>query len=108
MFSAVPSLTTGFEGYPRNQARLQSQWELGKHWEFEMALRYVDNVVGQSIPNSMTMDLRLGWNPRKDFQIALVGTNLLEPHHPEFGATIYETQITQVRRTIFAQATWLR
>ncbi|MBN1909859.1 MAG: TonB-dependent receptor, partial [Pirellulales bacterium] len=107
MFSGGIS-RTGFEGYPRNQARLQSQWDLSEAWEFDMALRYVDNILGQGIPHYMTMDLRLGWKPRKDLEIALVGTNLFDNHHPEFGATIYETEITQVQRTVYAQLTWRR
>ncbi|MBN1909860.1 MAG: TonB-dependent receptor [Pirellulales bacterium] len=98
----------GIEGYPRNQTRLQSQWDLSEAWEFDMALRYVDNVVGQGVPSYLTMDLRLGWKPRKDLEIALVGTNLFDEYHPEFGTTVYEPEVTEIRRTVYAQMTWRR
>jgi len=108
MYPEVTRFITGFEGYPRNQARFQSQWDLSDAWEFDVILRYVDNVVAQNVPNYITMDLRLGWHPRRDLEIALVGQNLLDDHHPEFGATIYEPLPTEVRRTVFAELTWRR
>ncbi|MBN1912344.1 MAG: TonB-dependent receptor [Pirellulales bacterium] len=97
-----------YEGFPRNQARLHSQWDLSDAIAFDMAIRYVDNVVGQSVPSYTTMDLRLGWHPRKDLEIALVGTNLLDAFHTEFPVYNPATGAAQIRRTVFAQMTWQR
>jgi len=31
------------------------------------------------------MDTRLGWNPSPSLELAIVGRNLLDKQHPEFG-----------------------
>ena len=93
---------------PRNQARLQSSWDLGRDWEFDMVLRYVDTLPSLSVPAYLTMDLRLGWRPNENLEVALVGRNLLDNHHPEWGDEGFGYVSDEVRRTVFAQLTWRR
>ncbi len=93
---------------PRNQAQLKSSWDLGRNWEFDMWLRYVDELTWPQVPAYMTMDLRLGWRPRKDLEVALVGQNLFDAHHDEFNSGGGPFVSSEVRRTVFAQLTWRR
>ena len=93
---------------PRNQAQLQSSWDIGRTWELDLRLRYVDTLPGPPVPSYQTMDLRLGWRPRENCEIALVGQNLLDNHHFEFGGEEFVYVTDEVRRTVFAQLTWRR
>ncbi|MBN2292260.1 MAG: TonB-dependent receptor [Pirellulales bacterium] len=93
---------------PCNQTTLKSSWDLGSDVDFDMQLRYVDSLPGLSVPSYITMDMRLGWRPNKNFELALVGQNLLDNHHFEWGneGSVYLPD--EVRRTVFAQLTWRR
>lgn len=92
---------------PHNQARLQSSWDLPRDWQFDLALRYVDNLPSvQQVPSYLSMDVRLAWVPSENFELALVGQNLLDDHHMEFNPYQYSIFPTQPRRSAFAKVTW--
>jgi iron complex outermembrane recepter protein len=91
---------------PQNQARLQSSWDLGARWQFDLTLRYVDELVKLDVPSYIEMDARLGWRPNEHFEAALVGQNLLNNHHLEFVDRQDWGLTTEVPRAVGAQATW--
>ncbi|MBN2293105.1 MAG: TonB-dependent receptor [Pirellulales bacterium] len=93
---------------PNNQIRLNSSWDLGHDWDFDINLRYVDTISPLSVPSYLTMDMRLGWRPNKNLEVALVGQNLLDNHHPEWGYEGFGYMSDEIRRTVFAQLTWQR
>jgi iron complex outermembrane recepter protein len=99
-----PYFTTGVN--PCNQVRLTSGWDLGSHWQFDTIFRYVDNLPDMDVPSYITMDLRLAWQPKKNFELAFIGRNLLDSHHPEFGQGGYPFVVTQVERSVFGKVTW--
>lgn len=94
------------QSVPHNQVQFRSQWDLGNHWELDAALRYMDAMVSPSVPSYITMDLRLGWRPSKNVEVALVGQNLLDDHHPEYANSPLCPVVTEVRRTVYAQMSW--
>ncbi|MBN2216538.1 MAG: TonB-dependent receptor [Pirellulales bacterium] len=107
-----PGYDVDYEGNegnsPINQVRLYSAWDLGRRWELDSGLRYVDALPTQNVPAYITMDARLAWRPSQSLEIALVGQNLFDPHHPEFGPEAYGFENAQVRRTVFGQVMWRR
>ena len=72
---------------PCNQIYLRSSWNVAKDVDFDLMARYVDRLVGLSVPSYIEMDLRLAWRPRKHLELAVVGQNLLQTYHYEFGRT---------------------
>jgi hypothetical protein len=46
----------------------------------------------------------LGWRPTDNWELSLVGQNLLEPKHEEFKDVEATLLTTQIRRAVFAQA----
>ena len=79
-----------------------------ENWQFDATLRYVDMLSGRGgVPSYITMDCRLAWKPRKNLELAVIGRNLLDPHHPEFTATEYPYYITEVKRSVFGCLTWI-
>ena len=92
---------------PRHQAGLESHIDLPGNVEIDATFRYVgaidDSVV---MDDYFNLDLRLGWHPSKNLEIALVGQNLLEKQHPEFTAAFIDSVPTQVERGIYGKVTW--
>lgn len=77
---------------PRNQVYLWSSWDLSEQWQFDVMGRYVDHLSGfgagaadTPVPSYIEMDVRLGWMPNKNLTLAVVGQNLLDGKHLEFG-----------------------
>jgi iron complex outermembrane recepter protein len=93
---------------PHHQASLRSSWDLRDDLDFDLTARYVDCLTSLGVPSYITMDLRLAWRPRKSLELALVGQNLLQPYHYEFGPST-ETlgnEATEVPRGVYGSITW--
>jgi iron complex outermembrane recepter protein len=97
---------------PCHQVYLRSSWNLREDIDFDLMLRYVDCLTHLNVPAYTTMDLRLAWRPRKQLELALVGQNLLQTYHYEWGqsgdvaATGYE--VTEIPRGVYGTLTWRR
>jgi iron complex outermembrane receptor protein len=91
--------------FPRNQISLRSSMDLPGNLELDAALYYVDPVTLAtfSVPSYTRLDLRLGWQPLGDdtLDVSIVGQNLLEGEHREFGRELLEAE-THVQRGVFA------
>jgi len=94
---------------PQQQAFLQSSFNLPQDVEFDLIGRFVDSLPGfaPGIPSYFSLDARAAWRPRKDLEISLVGRNLLDDHHPEFGvSSIIATPVVEIRRNVYAKVSW--
>lgn len=87
-------------GSPHNQVSLTSFVNLPGNLEMDGIFRYVDSLPGQNVGRYFNLDLRLGWHPTKNVELALVGQNLLQGHHAEWGDG------TKIQRGIYTKATW--
>jgi iron complex outermembrane receptor protein len=87
---------------PNNILVLQSWFDLPANLEFDATLRYVDRLPLPQTPDYTTLDLRLGWRPRNDFEISIIGRNLLDDTHPEFRAGVSR----EVGRSVYLMVTW--
>ncbi len=90
---------------PHHQLLIQSMINLPGNLELDSVLRYVDNLnqVGPTVPSYVSLDLRLGWRPTANWEFALVGQNLVEKRHAEFGAPATRQEIP---RSVFGKLTW--
>lgn len=70
---------------PRNQFNLWLSGELNPCWKLDVICRYVDNLPALSVPSYFVGDIRLAWKPRKNFEMFIVGRNLLDQSHLEYG-----------------------
>ena len=80
---------------PHNTFHLISYLNLPNNLELDTALYYVDNVPQYDIPAYLRLDVGLSWHVNENIELSLVGQNLLDPSHPEFGndsITYTETQ----------------
>ncbi|MDQ5977062.1 MAG: iron complex outerrane recepter protein [Verrucomicrobiota bacterium] len=71
---------------PRHQVSLRSSWNLDASWEIDAWFRSVGklNQTGRVIPAYETLDLRIGRQVGRGWEVSVVGQNLLEPSHAEF------------------------
>jgi iron complex outermembrane recepter protein len=72
---------------PNNQLYLQSSWDLGTHWQFDLTGRYVDALLTDlppQTPSYFVMDTRLAWHRDKNLEVALMGRNLGRGYYSEF------------------------
>jgi iron complex outermembrane receptor protein len=94
---------------PRNQVSLQSYWSFAPNWQLDSFLRYVDSLSSGAAPAYITMDVRLGWRPRKNLEFSIVGQNLFAPSHLEFAPNFkYGETTCEINRAVFAKMTWTR
>ena len=111
-FFYYPGLSaTGSGGTPANQVYLMSSWDLRKDLTFDLMARYVDSLPGYNIPSYMTMDLRLAWRPTKHLEVAVVGQNLLQAYHWEYGFynffnAVNNAEATEVPRSVYGTVSW--
>jgi iron complex outermembrane receptor protein len=93
---------------PENQFQIRSQWNIGRHLEWDCFLARVGEVpdVGYGFAPSYTrLDTRLGWHIGESIELSVGGQNLLTPRHLEFYAE-YPVQSTLVERSAIAKITW--
>lgn len=96
------------EKSPSHQGSLRARIDLPAHLELDLWLRYVDRLRRDDIPSYLELDTRLGWKLRPNLEVAFVGQNLLDSHHPEFPReTLFNVLPTEVQRGVYAKMTWL-
>lgn len=91
---------------PSHEAEVQSRFNLPKRFEFDQIYRYVSALPAQEVRAYHTADVRVGWHASKQVELSLVGQNLLQPHHAEFGIDPGPTVL--IKRSIYAKIVWTR
>jgi iron complex outermembrane receptor protein len=95
---------------PANQVFLRSSMDLPGNLELDCGGRWVDtlyNVSGTTVgtvPSYIEMDVRLGWNPIQNLELSVVGQNLLQDHHPEYGFPSPTRE--EIARSGYGRVTW--
>lgn len=84
---------------------IRSSLDLPGHVQFDSVLRYVDRLPHPATPSYLALDLRLGWSPRKNLELGIVGRNLLDPMHPEFSNND-PTLTREIPRSVLGTIRW--
>jgi iron complex outermembrane receptor protein len=84
--SVIPVSEPFVANDPRNQFLIQSIVDLPANFQFDTVFRYVDTLylAQADVPAYFELDARLAWHYR-NVELALVGQNLLDNLHREFG-----------------------
>jgi iron complex outermembrane receptor protein len=82
---------------PEHQFVLQSIMDLPGGFEFDVMGRYADDLPSPEVPSYFALDARIAWE-YKDLEIALVGQNLMESRHREFG-------VREIPRAVYGKVT---
>jgi iron complex outermembrane recepter protein len=89
---------------PRNEALLETGFDLPKSVSLDIYARYFGRLPAFSIPGYWTGDATLGYNLTKQVRLTLVGQNLFQPRHSEFN---YDPEgPLEIERSLFGKLTW--
>jgi iron complex outermembrane receptor protein len=103
--SLDPSTVTSTEGSsPHHQGMIQSSLDLPRRLEFDQTLRYESDLPAQQVRAYTTADVRFSWHATPSLDLSVVGQNLLQPQHAEFGGD--PGGLVGIKRTVYAKITW--
>src|SRR3569623_1600637 len=80
---------------------VRSSHDLNETLQFAFSLRHVGALPKPQVPSYYEMDMRLGWKPQRNLELALIGQNLLHNSHPEFGS---DPARSLIERNVMLQA----
>src|SRR5713101_2338024 len=89
---------------PHHQIMVQSSFDLPKKLEFDQTFRYVSALPAQRVGAYGTADVRFSWRASRSLELSVVGQNLFQPHHAEFGGD--PGSLVGMRRSAYAKITW--
>jgi iron complex outermembrane receptor protein len=99
------AMVGSYEGSsPHHQARIQSFFDLSRNVELSLTLRYVGVLPNFLVKGYETGDARIAWRPVRRVELAVVGQNLLQPHHPEYGGD--PGALVGIKRSVYASLTF--
>ncbi|MCB1771891.1 MAG: TonB-dependent receptor, partial [Candidatus Competibacteraceae bacterium] len=102
----VLSLSAAEGSSPRQQFSLFSTLDLSDRLEFDLWFRSVGALRDPPVDRYATLDARLGWKPYKDVELAIVGQNLLDSPHLEYGSAFTNSASTEVERGVYVRLDW--
>jgi len=91
---------------PTHMATLRSQMDLPGDLELDGSLFWMENLPALSVPSHLGVDVRIGWKPTDHLELSLVGRNIQESRHQEFGGTTLIRSAAKVDRSIYGKVTW--
>jgi len=104
--SDTSSAATANGSSPRHQVTVHSALNLPWRLECDQTYRYVSALPAVTIDAYHTADARLSWHTNDSLELALVGQNLLQPHHVEFNGD--PGTLVGIVRSVYVKATWRR
>jgi len=102
----VSTVTSTQGSSPHHQVALQSSLDLPGRLEFSQTYRYVSDLPAQLIASYGTADVRLSWHRIQHYEFSLVGQNLLQPHHFEYGGD--PRTLVGIKRSVYGSISWRR
>jgi iron complex outermembrane receptor protein len=89
---------------PQHRFGVRSMMDLPGGVELDTWLRWVSSLPSPEVPGYVTLDVHLGWQAGRRLELALVGRDLLEGRHAEFGPATASRE--EVERSLYGKATW--
>ena len=87
---------------PHHKVFWRSLMNLPANIELDTVVGYTDALPGQNVNSYVALDVRLGWRPTENLELAVVGQNLLDNRHLEFSSSIP----TEIQRGVYGKITW--
>jgi iron complex outermembrane receptor protein len=94
------SIADADESDPNSQFSITADWDISENWSLQSTVRRVGSLDDQNVDAYTGLNLSLKWQATKDIDLSLVGSNLLDPQHPEFSGGV------EIVRSVHGQITW--
>ena len=98
-----PAGTSALGNDPEHTQMLRSTLNLTDRHEIDFTVRHVSALPNPVVPGYTALDARFGWLPRPDLELSLIGQNLFDPGHVEFGAA---PGASEIPRAWLLRAVW--
>ncbi len=86
---------------PGHWWKLRSAFDLSRTLELDVMLRHHDELPDPRVPAYTAVDLRLGWRVARALELSLIGQNLGDRRHPEWGVAPGRAEL---ERALFLRA----
>jgi iron complex outermembrane receptor protein len=96
--STDPTGVRGAGNDPRQQWVLRSSFDLSARWQVDVGVRREGALPDPRVPAYTAVDMRLGWRPVDRLELWLVGQNLFDAKHVEFGSGPLASEIERAIR----------
>ena len=91
---------------PQHKVVIQSLFTLPGLIDLDFTYRYVSSLPDQKVPAYSTGDVRIAKKLRPDLELSIVGRNLFQPYHPEYGGLPFA--MVEIRRSAYLKLLWTR
>lgn len=88
---------------PRHSSSLRASWQPAADWSIDALLRYVGRLDYYDVPAYTELNLRTAWRPLPQLELGLIGSNLLDERHPEWGRSATRSE---VERAVLLEVRW--
>jgi iron complex outermembrane receptor protein len=92
--------------FPTHQTGVKILWNMSDTWTLDTTASYVDKLPGGNVDAYTRLDVNLGGQLTKTLRFNVVGQNLLDKTHREFGS-VTDINAAEIERSIFAKLTWM-
>ena len=89
-----------------HQYSARSTLSFGPHWDWDVTARYVSDLAPFGIDEYTNFGSRLAWRPALDWEVALIGSNLLGDSHVEALSELSDSAPTAIERSLSLQVRW--
>ena len=89
---------------PRHEFVLRPLFNLPKRFEFDPTYRYLSALPAQSAKSYSTTDVHFGWRFVPQMELSVVGKDLFQPQHAEFGGD--PGGLLGIKRSVYARIIW--
>lgn len=90
-----------------HQYGLRSTLSLGPRWDWDLNARHASRLEPFGIDEYTEVDTRIAWRPAVDWEVALLGSNLLHDSHVEAWSELGDLAPTAIARSISLQMRWM-
>jgi iron complex outermembrane receptor protein len=104
--SSTGSVNTYEKSTPRHIVFLQSKMDLPWQFEFDQLYRFVSDLPAQKVNAYQTMDLVVGRPLGRNVFLKVVGQNLFQPHHKEWGTGDPTQPVVGINRGMYVQVSF--
>lgn len=90
---------------PEHQIGTKIFWNINEKITVDTIILYTDEIAAFNLDNYVRLDINIGGEINKNLRFNLVGQNLLDGSHREFGANS-DLNVGEIERSICAKLTW--
>lgn len=91
--------------YPKHQAGINIFWNINNHWTLDTSVHYVDKIAAFELDAYVGLNVNLGRKLSENLYFNLVGQNITDPSHREFGSPA-DINMGEIERSIYGKLKW--